>query len=548
VDAVETNVSTYARESGTRMPISDLTVEDERRLKERALDEAPVGITISDATHPDYPVIYLNDSFAEITGYPHEEVVGANHRFLQGPDTDPDRVAELAEGIGDNRDVRVVLRNYTRDGAMFWNQVDLSPIRDEDGEVTHYVGFQMDVTERKSAQRKLEAERESLDRLLDRVKGLVNDITAALVRAERREEIEESVAERVGTGGEYTAAWVGRYDATEDRLRVVHGTGARGVREGTIDLDAEDPAVRTLRRTVEDQVVRAVEGATVEAGFADDGTCVLVPLTYRSTTYGVLSIRDDEDLIGERERVLLGSLGRSIGTSINDVMTKRMITTETAVSVGVEITDSDLSLVTLAAATDAQFDHEATIVSDQDPGVLTLVSTDHDDLDGLVGTARAHDDVLDAETVVTTDEGSVVQFRVEASPLVDVLSEFGSRVTSMRADGNTLSLEFRVGTERAARRILDALNETYDAVELVAYHEDEATRTPHGYREELRNRLTDRQLTALKKAHVSGYFEWPRRAEGKDLAESMDIVPSTYHQHLQAAERKLVGAFFENLE
>jgi len=58
-------------------------------------------------------------------------------------------------------------------------------------------------------------------------------------------------------------------------------------------------------------------------------------------------------------------------------------------------------------------------------------------------------------------------------------------------------------------------------------------------------RLTDRQLTALRKAHVSDYFRWNRQVNGDSLAESMDIGRSTYHQHLRAAERKLIESFFE---
>jgi predicted DNA binding protein len=191
------------------------------------------------------------------------------------------------------------------------------------------------------------------------------------------------------------------------------------------------------------------------------------------------------------------------------------------------------------------FDHEATITDGQGRGVVTIVSTDFDDADAIVDRAMRHEEVLSAEPIVEADGETVLQFRLTESPLVDVLSEAGSRVTNLHADGRSLEVEFRVGTERAARRVLDALRAEYDAVELVAYHEDDPEQTRHGFREELRGRLTDRQLTALQKAYVSGYFEWPRRAEGKQLAESMDIVPSTYHQHLQAAKLKLVEAFFD---
>ncbi|MDH5019756.1 bacterio-opsin activator domain-containing protein [Halobacterium rubrum] len=546
VERLHSTVPTYAAEGDTRMPISDLTVEAERRLKEQALDEAPIGITISDAENPEEPVIYMNDSFEDITGYPAEEVVGANHRFLQGPGTDEEKVAAFGEAIGERRDAEVVLRNYRRDGSLFWNQVTISPIFDENGDVSHYVGFQMDVTERREAQQDLQAERESLDRLLDRVNGLVNDVTSALVRADNREEIEGSIAERVGTGSEYAGAWLGRYDATENTVEVREATGdCEGAGGTTLSLDGDSACVVALREVLEKREATTVDEAEALPGVRDGERCVLVPLTYRSTTYGVLAVATEERLLDDREQVLLRSLGRTVGASINDVLTRRTIATDTVLNIGVELSDDDIFLVDLAAAVDTTFEQEATIADSQEPGVLTLVSTPHDDAEAVVEAARAYDDVLDAEVIVSTDDESVVQFSLENSPLVDVLSEFGSRVRSMRADGSTLELEVRVGTEGAARRVLSALRETYEDVELVAYHEDDPEQTPHGFREELRSELTDRQLTALQKAYVSGYFEWPRRAEGKQLAESMDIVPSTYHQHLQAAKQKLVGAFFE---
>ncbi|MFC6757544.1 helix-turn-helix domain-containing protein [Halomicroarcula sp. GCM10025894] len=80
---------------------------------------------------------------------------------------------------------------------------------------------------------------------------------------------------------------------------------------------------------------------------------------------------------------------------------------------------------------------------------------------------------------------------------------------------------------------------------MLAYHEDQPRETVQGFRESVRDYLTERQLTALKKAYVGGFFEWPRAVEGQQLASSMDVVPSTFHQHLQAAERKVFAALFE---
>jgi PAS domain S-box-containing protein len=130
------------------------------QLKERAMDEAPVGITISDYTVPDNPLIYANAAFERITGYDVTAVLGRNCRFLQCEATDPGAVTRFREAIDANEATTVELRNERKDGERFWNAVTLAPLRDPDGTVTNWVGFQQDVTARKEAERALSTERD----------------------------------------------------------------------------------------------------------------------------------------------------------------------------------------------------------------------------------------------------------------------------------------------------------------------------------------------------------------------------------------------------
>jgi PAS domain S-box-containing protein len=132
-------------------------------LKNRVMDKAPVGITIADADQQDNPLIYVNDAFEQLTGYAAEDALGRNCRFLQGPETDPDAVAAMREAIAADEPVTVELRNYRQDGTEFWNRVTVAPIRDDTGAVTHYVGFQSDVTDRKEAQQMLRRFREGIE-------------------------------------------------------------------------------------------------------------------------------------------------------------------------------------------------------------------------------------------------------------------------------------------------------------------------------------------------------------------------------------------------
>ena len=128
---------------------------DVEALVTQAVRVCSGGVSIADASTPDMPLIYVNEAFERATGYRAPEVLGRNCRFLQGPDTSRELVQELREAVAAGRDHVSVLRNYRKDGSGWWNELRLSPVRNELGAVTHYFGFQNDVTARVEAQERL---------------------------------------------------------------------------------------------------------------------------------------------------------------------------------------------------------------------------------------------------------------------------------------------------------------------------------------------------------------------------------------------------------
>lgn len=135
------------------MGLAALAVEKYRngrslRTLERSVEASINGVIISDAALPDCPIIYCNRAFSEITGYSREEVLGQNCRFLQGVGTDQQAVAMIRRHLAEQREVHVTLRNYRKDGSPFWNDLYLSPVRDGNGTVTHFVGLQNDISAR----------------------------------------------------------------------------------------------------------------------------------------------------------------------------------------------------------------------------------------------------------------------------------------------------------------------------------------------------------------------------------------------------------------
>ncbi len=122
--------------------------ESQLRIYQRSLEASSNGILICEAQHPDYPFLYVNPAFEAITGYTTEEAKGRQCQFLQGPDTDPAQIAEIALALENQHDITLTLRHYRKNGQAFWNHLFLSPVRSPSGEVTHFVGSINDISER----------------------------------------------------------------------------------------------------------------------------------------------------------------------------------------------------------------------------------------------------------------------------------------------------------------------------------------------------------------------------------------------------------------
>ena len=129
----------------------------QNQLLAQAVDAASDGVLITDARHPDNPIIYANPAFTRITGYSTQEVLGRNYRFLQGPETDPAELAKLRRAIAEERSVAISVLNYRKDGRIFWNELAISPVFSDEGELTHFVGVQTDSSERRQTARTLQA-------------------------------------------------------------------------------------------------------------------------------------------------------------------------------------------------------------------------------------------------------------------------------------------------------------------------------------------------------------------------------------------------------
>jgi len=141
--------------------------ENEEYRGREILDAAPVGVTIVDSAQADAPSVYVNERFLELTGYSRSEVLGAGYRLLVGSETRREQVRRIERAMADGIPAVVDLRNYRKDGTMFWSRVRLTPLADDSGAVDSYLLFHEDSTDGRERGQTLEA----LNRFAGRVQS-----------------------------------------------------------------------------------------------------------------------------------------------------------------------------------------------------------------------------------------------------------------------------------------------------------------------------------------------------------------------------------------
>jgi diguanylate cyclase (GGDEF)-like protein/PAS domain S-box-containing protein len=117
-------------------------------LYRRLVESSPEGVVLIDAQGTDHPVVYVNRAFETLTGYSAAELIGRNLRLLQADDRDQDGRHRLRDALSRGETCRVLLRNYRKDGSLFWNEMTVMPLRHPDGCVTHFAGHHRDAGER----------------------------------------------------------------------------------------------------------------------------------------------------------------------------------------------------------------------------------------------------------------------------------------------------------------------------------------------------------------------------------------------------------------
>lgn len=120
------------------------------------VEHAQDGVTVAEKEGDDTILLYVNPAFEQLTGYSSDDILFQDCRFLQGDDTDQTAVHAIRDAIEHNKPIRTILKNYHKDGSVFWNELSITPFYDEVDKVTYYIGIQKDVTEEVTLSQRLE--------------------------------------------------------------------------------------------------------------------------------------------------------------------------------------------------------------------------------------------------------------------------------------------------------------------------------------------------------------------------------------------------------
>jgi len=510
-----------------------------------AIDVLPLNVAILDASGE---IVETNRSWDEFAG---ETDAGVGSNYLSAASGGDEYGRRAVEGIeavasGEREEFTMEYPCHTADERQ-WFQLRAGRFR-MNGQ-RRIVVAHTDVTERKLAERAAEGRAASLEHLVDRLKGLVEEVTRGLLKARSREAVERRSCEHVAAVEPYEVAAVWRPEHAMDALAVATCVGA-DLEGCTVDLGPTpvDPVVDAFR-TSATRFVQDVEGlplAPSESGLAgrDHGGVAAVPLVYDETRYGVLAVYTDEPAaFDRREQVVLGSLGRMVAHAVNDRQAKRLIAADEVVELTFET--GVPFLARLSTRADCGLSHRGTAIG-RDAQRLHVEATGAP-AEAVVAEATELEGVAAVDPLATYDETtSLLEFRLTDDALVTVLADHGAETRSIEAADGTATVEatFPQGGGNA-RAVTTLVEERYDA-ELTGYRERvRPNDSRRSFRERVVDGLTERQRAALERAYVWGFFEPTRRTSGDELAASMDISRSTFHQHLRAAERKVFAALLD---
>jgi hypothetical protein len=362
------------------------------------------------------------------------------------------------------------------------------------------------------------------------------------------------VCERLGETERYRFVWAGDRDFPEGGLRVTAAAGDAPDLRDQIERQLETgdtlPGTAAVRSgetqfrggvVSDESVPRPVRQAVFRHGLQ---SCLAVPLAYRGTVYGVVSVYSGhEDGFSEQERAALETLGSVAGFAIHAIRREDLLVADTHTEVTLEVRDGTVPFVVAAREAGGACRLDGAVPRG-DGAVVCYLAPDGEP-ESVAATLEVADPVSDLRWI-REDDSPLVEVTVDGETPVTTLAAWGGTVRTAEYTAEAAELVVEAPPDADVRRMLEAVDETVAETTLLA--KTETTRSPEpveAFRDSLAERLTDRQRTVMRAAYLADYFASPRGSTSEEVAASLDITGPTVLHHLRRAQRKLVETFFE---
>jgi len=392
---------------------------------------------------------------------------------------------------------------------------------------------------------------------LNRLNEISHDIIHTVITMSSRDELEQEVCERLVESDAYRFAWIGYINRGTDRITP---QVAAGVEEGylddiTITIGDDDTAQGPTGKAVETNDVQIMQNIQTdpeyepwrdeaeERGFRSSSA---IPLGHENLLYGVLNVyAESPNAFSDPETQILERLGEVVGHAITAIERKDALMSDTVFQLEFRVDGVAEELVSLSADSSCRITVENMLHSDE---VLTAYGTASGVSCDRISEAVERTEVVDDHRILA-ERADECEFEITTTvgrSLYEAVATHGGRLQSVTiSDGEFRFLvEFPPG--RDTRKLTDLVMEHCPDATLLAkrtsQQHDEDVTDPRSI---LEKRLTEKQRIALETAYYAGHFEWPRASTGEEVADKLDISPSTLAQHLRTAERKFFDAVFE---
>ncbi|QLH80081.1 GAF domain-containing protein [Halosimplex rubrum] len=391
---------------------------------------------------------------------------------------------------------------------------------------------------------------------LNSLNEVVNGITDAVVDQSTCAEIERTVCEHLAAADSYRFAWIGEVDTADQTVEPRAKAGTDGYLEGiTISIDSDDersggPTGRAFR-TGEAQVTRDIQASDAHDPWRERvdsygvRSSAAIPIVHEGTTYGVLNVYAGRpDAFEGQERTVLAQLGEVVGHAIAAAERKQALLSDEVVELEFQITDL-FEALDLPEQPEGQFsfDHVVPVGDDEFLVYGTASAAAVDTVERLVERLPHWAEVSFADEEGEGERG--FELRMVEPPVLSTLASLGGSVEEVVVEDGDYRMTLHVSPTADVRQVIEAVTDAYPRATMLrrqqVTREDARARSTRS----LLEGLTDRQRTTLEAAYHAGFFEWPRDASGEDVAESLQVSPPTFHQHLRKAEGKVFGGLFE---